>query len=363
MLHDALALAGKYDLTVLHLASAKTFAGGISQETQWQEFTVKRIIVNSEDKFENARNLRDIISVHIKEADLLHTVTVGAVAPLVGARVKVPWVHTEHAAAMLTPPAGGFKQRAAEGMIRKQLRRADRVVAASDSLGRAIQKYARKKVVTIGNQVHLVPAENLISQWDFSSIRMLGVGSLEISKHPELAVGAVADLVGRGYDVSLRWVGEGPLLQKILQLSKNLGVADRVYFLGNLSREQLDIEYSRANLFILPSECETFGVSLAEAAVAGLPVITGDACNVGGFLDPLSTELVPVAEYSQRRLASAVFELLSRRNLPDRATIAARARKHFDERARVQQYLDIYEELLNTKRRRAKEVSADAKAL
>jgi glycosyltransferase involved in cell wall biosynthesis len=63
------------------------------------------------------------------------------------------------------------------------------------------------------------------------------------------------------------------------EITRELGVADRVNFLGNLSERDVTRELSSSDLFVLPSLAEGVPVSLMEAMAIGVPVI---ATNIAG---------------------------------------------------------------------------------
>ncbi|MBW8709661.1 MAG: glycosyltransferase family 4 protein, partial [Mycobacterium sp.] len=62
------------------------------------------------------------------------------------------------------------------------------------------------------------------------------------------------------------------------------GIADRIRFTGPLTGEALQQEYHGADVFVLPSRSETYGMVIAEALAAGLPVI---ATGAGGITEAL----------------------------------------------------------------------------
>ena len=71
-------------------------------------------------------------------------------------------------------------------------------------------------------------------------------------------------------------VGEGPLRPELENLTKKLGVAAHVRFLGFLSDEQLEEVYHSSHVFVMPSTKEGFGIVFLEAWKHGLPVIAGN---------------------------------------------------------------------------------------
>jgi phosphatidylinositol alpha-1,6-mannosyltransferase len=93
---------------------------------------------------------------------------------------------------------------------------------------------------------------------------------------------AVAQLRGATPRLQLVAVGGGDDLPRLQRLAAELGVADRVQFLENLSREELAACYARADVFALPSTGEGFGLVFLEAMAFGCPVV-GAAC--GGITD------------------------------------------------------------------------------
>jgi N-acetyl-alpha-D-glucosaminyl L-malate synthase BshA len=73
-------------------------------------------------------------------------------------------------------------------------------------------------------------------------------------------------------------VGEGPDREQIECQAKDLGILDRVLFLGNSNEVNKLLCYS--DLFLLPSETESFGLAALEAMAARTPVIS---TNAGGL--------------------------------------------------------------------------------
>ena len=87
---------------------------------------------------------------------------------------------------------------------------------------------------------------------------------------------ALPELVEAGLDPHYDIVGEGPLRAELADLAESLGLGDRVHFFGRLDERALDRAYSRADVFVMPSKKEGFGIVFLEAWSHGLPVVAGN---------------------------------------------------------------------------------------
>ncbi|MEA2445656.1 MAG: hypothetical protein QOJ12_2948, partial [Thermoleophilales bacterium] len=104
-------------------------------------------------------------------------------------------------------------------------------------------------------------------------------------KRPEPSVATLAHVIPRKRHVDVlralpelpgvHWVviGDGPELPLLRTLAGDLGVADRVEFLGQLEHDAALRELARCHVMALPSEDEAFGVAYAEALACGVPAI------------------------------------------------------------------------------------------
>ena len=84
-------------------------------------------------------------------------------------------------------------------------------------------------------------------------------------------------------DALLVFAGEGPLRSQLESEAAALGVASRVRFLGFVNQSQLPAVYASADLMVLPSEYEPFGVVVNEAMCCGCAVVASD--RVGAARD------------------------------------------------------------------------------
>lgn len=86
------------------------------------------------------------------------------------------------------------------------------------------------------------------------------------------------DLVNKKIPSKILMVGDGPERYGLEELCTQLGLCDRVIFVGKVRETQEVLEIS--DLFILPSETESFGLAALEAMAMGVPVISS---NTGGI--------------------------------------------------------------------------------
>jgi len=105
-------------------------------------------------------------------------------------------------------------------------------------------------------------------------------------------------------------VGDGNARESLEGLASQLGVSASVRFVGRVSRQALHDYYRLADVFIMPSTKEGFGIVFLEAASFGLPVIGG---NVDGSVDALGEGGVGVAVNPDvpESLAAAVESVLA----------------------------------------------------
>jgi glycosyltransferase involved in cell wall biosynthesis len=109
-------------------------------------------------------------------------------------------------------------------------------------------------------------------------------------------------------EVTFKIAGSGPDEVKLKALAHQLGVADRVEWLGHVDHADLPATLHAADIFVRPSRSEGFGASFAEAFAAELPVI---ATQEGGLKDFITKDVAwPVRRDAPNEIAEAVKAIL-----------------------------------------------------
>lgn len=156
---------------------------------------------------------------------------------------------------------------------------AARIIAVSGGLERKlIEKWGAdsSKTQRIYNPVSIDLAEAAASVGDIStrSPIVLGVGRLSHEKGMIDLVEAFARLMSP--EARLMIAGNGPELNRLTARVAELGIEDRVEFLGHVS--DLTTVYRRARVLAVPSRTEAFGLAVVEGLAHGLPIVA-TACE------------------------------------------------------------------------------------
>lgn len=126
--------------------------------------------------------------------------------------------------------------------------------------------------------------------------RLLGVGSITPRKGFDVLVAALAMLTDLDWQCHIAGsMDRNPqTAAKLKSRIAETGLQERIALLGTLSEEQLAEEYDRADIFVLPSHFEGFGMVFTEAMARGLPIVACDGgaatttvpANIGLFVAP-----------------------------------------------------------------------------
>ncbi|MFZ1573912.1 MAG: glycosyltransferase family 4 protein, partial [Chromatiaceae bacterium] len=144
---------------------------------------------------------------------------------------------------------------------------------------------SRVRVVPNGiapEEIGLTSAENIRPALADSPLRLLFVGRLSVEKGVADLLAACALLVRRELPFALDIAGDGPLRTRLERQAAELGLGERVRFLGAQSRLRLGALYQSAHITCVPSLSEPQGIVVLESLVAGVPVVAAD---VGGIPD------------------------------------------------------------------------------
>ncbi len=234
------------------------------------------------------------------------------------------------------------------------IERSDAVTAVSQALRTATQNQ-----LDINTHIEVVPnfinpdryqealSQGSAQRWKTDDEKLL----VHISNfRPVKRVLDVVDIFHRVHQAvpsRLLMVGDGPDRPKVEQRCRDLGICGAITFLGNVPL--VEEALVGADLFLLPSETESFGLAALEALSCKVPVI---ATDVGGLpevvRDGENGFLFPVGDVDS--MANAAIKVLRNDDLQRRLGEAGRfwAIEQFDENTIVERYRRIYRHALES---------------
>lgn len=158
---------------------------------------------------------------------------------------------------------------------RKIFEKADSIVCVSNHEKNLVIKnfnIDQAKIVTIPIGLNLKEFKGLKRKEGDNKV-ILYVGRLEEYKGVHYLINVLPEL---SEDIILEIVGKGPYKTNLLSLIKQLNLGTRVRFYQDLPRNELLQKYANANLFVMLSKHESYGISVAEALTSRTPCIVAD---------------------------------------------------------------------------------------
>lgn len=212
------------------------------------------------------------------------------------------------------------------GRIWEQMRQwtypfADRIVVQTKGTLNYFSSKLQARTCTIPNPVLLQlkvkePSDKLLGERS-----LIAMGRLDKQKGFDLLLQAFAQLKARYPEWTLMILGEGALRSELESLRNQLGLTERVHFLGQVKNPSKFLK--QADLFILSSRFEGFPNALCEAMACGLPVISTDCPSGPREIVRHDLDGILVPNEDVLALAAAMERLMSDEGY--RKRLAARA--------------------------------------
>jgi len=288
------------------------------------------------------------------KVDLIHTHNVGPLiyGGLASIITGLPLIHTEHSRL----PRCEKRLRSIEKLLSLK---ASRIVAVSKCVADQLieeQKIKPEKVKIIPNGVDVELFDN--SRRERKDVREeLGIEDTEIVIGTAGRLAAVKDYTTliqafalvraeSKKRVRLLMVGDGPERRRLERMSNEIGVGERVIFLG--MRDDVARLMAAMDIFALSSIDEGLPLAVLEAMSVGLPIV---ATDVGGIPEAvehgLNGFLIPPR--SPQQMAIALLKLIHDPELREKLSIQARKRavERFSIKAMIKAYQALYEEVIS----------------
>jgi glycosyltransferase involved in cell wall biosynthesis len=160
-----------------------------------------------------------------------------------------------------------------------QMRYYKKLIAVSQSVKLDVESRSRNKcdIIYNGIRINSIKKHEAVSR--LNEFNVISVGRLDhLVKGQDLLIEAANDLVKVKGLINVKFfiAGEGSSRKFLEELILNLNLSENVFLLGNMNREWIYENLYRYDLFIQPSRLEGFGLTVAEAMAAKVPVLASD---------------------------------------------------------------------------------------
>ncbi len=199
-------------------------------------------------------------------------------------------------------------------MERRGMSHADRVIAVSERTKQMLIKHygvSEFKVDVVHNAVkpnfsayhkthHLNPTDRVV----------LFLGRMTMQKGPDYFLKMAKKVLDKRKKVKFVMAGDGDMMQQIIHMALDLGIERNVLFAGFLRGDEVAQAYGGADLYVMPSVSEPFGIAPLEAIQHGAPVLISKQSGISEVIknalqadfwdvDEMASKVIAVLDYPE----------------------------------------------------------------
>ena len=228
------------------------------------------------------------------------------------------------------------------------MKKADCIIAVSNfTKKKIIEHYSieANKIHVVHNSIdieHIDPSKNFDIKKHYRIALFLG--RITLQKGPDYYLYAAKKVLEIADDVRFIIAGSGDMERPLMEKAASMGISDKVLFMGFLRGEALDKAYSMADVFVMPSVSEPFGLTALEAMSHSVPVIISKQSGVCEVVRHcLKTDFWDVDE-----LANKIVSVLNHQSLHNCITQNSISEiRNFSWEEPAQKCINIYNNLPN----------------
>jgi glycosyltransferase involved in cell wall biosynthesis len=192
--------------------------------------------------------------------------------------------------------------------IEKQgVRAAAKVIAVSNFTKNTILKHygvPSEKVEVVHNAVEHNGNESQHVSLDKTDKIVLFLGRITMQKGPEYFLAAAKKVLEEINNVKFIMAGDGDMMHRTVELAARMGIGHKVLFTGFLRGEDVDRAYQMADLYVMPSVSEPFGIAPLEAMNRNVPVLISKQSGVAEVVShALKVDFWDINEMANKMIA------------------------------------------------------------
>ncbi|WP_321480983.1 glycosyltransferase family 4 protein [uncultured Bacteroides sp.] len=193
---------------------------------------------------------------------------------------------------------------------------ADHIMCVSELTRQTvIHKYYQdpRKVSTVHNAVSPLSQEiqDIVPQKSSKEKIVTFLGRITMQKGPEYFVEAAAIVLKRTRNVRFVMAGNGDMLNQMIRLVAERGIADRFHFPGFMKGNQVYEVLKASDVYIMPSVSEPFGISPLEAMQCSVPTIISKQSGCAEILN----KCIKTDYWDIQAMADAIYAICSYQSL------------------------------------------------
>lgn len=177
-----------------------------------------------------------------------------------------------------------------------------------------------------------------------NTVRFVLTGNLRPIKRFDLVIQAVGESVSLQRNTKFTIIGDGPEREKLQEMIEVYHLSDIVCLAGRKTRDYIVEALQEADVYILSSHLETFGVAPIEALACGVPVIATDCGGSRSYMNEFNGLLIPANDV--KAMSEAISYMIEHYMEYDRKRIAEDCKLRFSDEAIAKQLEAVFEDVI-----------------
>lgn len=292
-----------------------------SQDAYWEH--LKRKLKEEPEAIYSKNMLEEVYryaaqaAVHAKNIphDIIHTHDWLTAEAGIQAKKISGQPHVMHVHATEFDRSGETPNQAVYDLEKRGMEQADRVIAVSEYTKKMLMKhYGIKewKIDVVHNAVkpnfstfhkshHINPGDQVV----------LFLGRMTMQKGPDYFLQMARKVLDHMKKVKFVMAGDGDMMDQIIRMSISLGIERNVLFSGFLKGDEISRAYAEADLYVMPSVSEPFGITPLEAIRQGTPVLISKQSGISEVIkNALRVDFWDVDEMANKVVAALKYPAL-----------------------------------------------------
>lgn len=294
----------------------------LTSETEYQEY-LKKVLKNEPNSLYGQNMMEEVYryaakaAVHAKHVphDIIHTHDWLTVEAGIQAKKISGQPHVMHVHATEFDRSGETPNQAVYNLERRGMEKADRVIAVSEYTKKMLIKYYGIPEWKI-DVVHNAVQPNFTTYHKSHHINnsdkiVLFLGRMTMQKGPDYFLQMAKKVLDYMKRVKFVMAGNGDMMDQIIRMAIGLGIEKNVLFSGFLKGDEIHRAYAEADLYVMPSVSEPFGITPLEAIRQGTPVLISKQSGISEVIkNALRVDFWDIDEMANKVIAALKYPAL-----------------------------------------------------